>query len=509
VVDDETASLFKTGSEEIMKYIAIVIFFCLGVFFFNYRYLMPEAGIASRSPDYSTHISIEQHLKEGQLFPEFGKAEKGLHAVSNYLPIYHGLLGFHATAWLLELLGMPLPGAYLFLMDLSLAVCLLFFGSLLLQELKRERRWEFLAVILTIATIFISNFTRAVDQAFFPQIMAYALLILAWQLWGTERRILGYFLVMFAIGTYPDFLIWALPVLIFDKRISLQIAFRVGLGLIWTTLIYTLFTRKNLPGPDAVSLYPLVFLPILVGLFWKSLHQGQRTFLLCLISYTTVTIGFLIASQSNFTWSYYALKLTYPSVFFLLYALIKLPLVKSRRGRSFIAIYVFFFWGFSDVSWSSVARYFARNDIVNNKTYSSMLTTKSTIEQLDGQCQPDQTLVLPSQSDIPPGTEVMLGLWARNSLLLNSDIYSGFFKDSTLRAVFGKFLDFEKFYRNESLPGNQRFFSTLKRSLPLEHDICIVSPESERSLFNGNPCFVILKEEGGQIYAQCKAKTEL
>jgi hypothetical protein len=492
-----------------MKYIAFVVFFCLSILFFNYRYLAPEAGISTRSPDYSTHIAIEQHLKNGLLFPELGKTEKGIHAVSKYLPVYHGLLGFHVSALLLEAIGIPLPGAYLFLMDLSLLICLLFFASVLRQEMKREKRWEHLVAVLTIATIFISNFTRAIDEAFFAQIMSYALLVLAWQMWGWQKRNWSIFFFLFAMGTYPDFLIWVLPVLIFNQRVRLHWAFRVGLGFIWAGLMYTLFTRRNLPGADAVSLYPLMFLPLILALFWKSLQQERRTFFLCLVSFNIVVIGFLVATQSNYTWGYYALKLTYPAVFFLVYAFATMPLLKSSRGRALLAVYVYFFWSSPENFWPLGTRYFERNEVMNNKFYSSVLKTKDTLANLDGKCSPTHTLVLPFHSDIPDGKKAMLGLWARNSMLLNSDISSGLFQDRSLRAIYGSFADFEKRFWISASAGNEHFFSTLKIMPPTKHDICIVSPASERSLFNDNPCFVILKEQGGQIYAQCKAQAEL
>ena len=507
MVHDEATFLFKTRFKEVMKYFGLILLFVLGSLFFNYRYLVPEAGISSRSLDYSTHIAIEEHIKEGLLFPEWGKAEKGLHAVSKYLPVYHGLLGFHLSAIALEAFGVPLPGAYVFITDFSLAVYLLFFSLLLYQEIQREKRWEFLAAILTIGTIFISNFSRAANEAFFSQIFAYAILIVAWYAWTLKKKIFTALLVLFAVVTYPDFLVWVLPVLVFDRSRYLHIGVRGFFSIVWCTLVYTLYTRRSLPGPEAVSLYPLIFLSLISALFWKSLYRQHRTFFLCLTSYSVVTIGFLFVSQVNFNWGYYAIKLVYPASFFLIYAFLKVPLLRVRGGRLFIFMYLFFFWNFSDISWSAVGQYVNRNKVVNNRSYASIIETKKIIEELKI-CRPQHTIILPSQDDVPEDKEGILGLWVKNSVLLNSEISSGLFVDPTFLKIYGSFLNFGRSFSENMVEGNEQVFAALKKD-SFQHDICIVLPAAQRSLFNGNPCFVIMREQGGQIYARCQAKAEL
>lgn len=493
-----------------MKYLGTVLVLILGIFFFQYRYLAPEAGVNARSPDYSNHISIEEHLKEGQLFPELDKSKKGLHAVSIYLPVYHGLLGFHSVAWLLEFMGIPLPGAYQLIMDICLAIYLIFFVSLIYREYKQERRWEQLLAVFTICTIFISNFAGAVEAAFFSQLMSYALCLVGWYFWTTQKKRMSIFIFFCAIFTYPDFLIWLIPFLVFTKTIRFPLILRFFLGLVWCALIGVLYSRRNLVGPEAMSLYPLMFLPLVLLLFWSKLRDEKNVFFVLLLSYSVVVLGFLFASQSHFTWSYYAIKLTYPAVFFLIYAFAKLRLLDNSRGWLLIGLYLIFFWNFADVNFKSITSYFSRSELIDNKFYSVMKETKKTVETLSEACNPGHTLVLPHENDFPPG-QGLLRVWARNSLLLNSDMSSVEFKASPFQQIYDSFNSYESSFNGPSglEEGQKKFFLGLKNLKSRSQDVCVVSPASARSLFKDSPCFVILKEEGGQIYAHCQVKAEL
>lgn len=493
-----------------MKYIGAILFLILSGFFFQYRYLAPEAGVNAKSTDYSNHITIEQHLKEGIFFPELEKSEKGLHAVSRYLPVYHGLLGFHISAWVLEVLGMPLPGAYQLLMDLSLAICIFFFMNLFCREMKQEKRWEYLLAILAFAGIFLSNFSRAIESAAFSQVMSYALLVLSGCFWSIDKKKWSIFFLLFALVTYPDFLIWLIPVIVLTKTVRLPVLLRVVLSVVWVLLLLVLYSRRYLVGPEGLSLYPLFFLPLLLALFGGQLYREQKVYFYLLLSYTIITIGFLFASQRYFTWSYYALKLTYPAVFFLIYAFLKMRLLQNSRGRAFAALFIFFFWNFSDSDWNAVGGLFTRTKFLNNEYYAAMLETKKDVDELSASCKPFNTLVLPSSSDLY-SEGGMLKLWAKNSLMLNADISTGAFKSSSFQKIYDNLVAFEKSYGGAegNAEGNRHLFTALAKLVPFSQDICIVSPASERSLFNGNPCFVILKEQGGQIYAQCKANSEL
>lgn len=493
-----------------MKYLVAVLVLILGIFFFQYRYLAPDAGINARAPDYSNHISIEEHLKEGRLFPELDKSKKGLHAVSKYLPIYHGLLGFHLTSWLLESIGIPLPGAYQLIMDVCLAIYLLFFMSLIYHEFQQERRWELLLAVFTICTIFISNFAGAVEAAFFSQLMSYALCLVGWYLWTKQKKWISIFTFFCAILTYPDFLIWLIPFLVFTKTIRLRLVLRFFLCLVWCVLIGVLYSRRNLVGPEAISVYPLIFLPLLLMLFWSKLRHERNGFFVLLLAYSVVVVGFLFISQSNFTWSYYALKLTYPAVLFLIYVFTKLRLLDNHRGRLLIVLYLVFFWCFADVHFKSITSYFSRSQLIDNRFYSLMKETKKVVETLNDVCDPAHTLVLPDLSDFPPG-QGLLRVWARNSLLLNSDMSSVEFKSSLFQQIYDSFNSYEASFNGPSGldQGRMEFFLKLKNLKSRSQDVCVVSPASTQSLFKDNPCFVILKEEGGQIYAHCQAKAEL
>ena len=493
-----------------MRALGVGLFLVIGIFFFQYRYLAPEAGINAKSADYSNHISIEQHLKEGLFFPDWDNAETGPHAVSRYLPVYHGLVGFHAIALIVESLGVPLPGAYQLILDLCLAIYMSFFFLVLAREMRKEKRWEFVLAIIAIATLFLSNFSSAVESAFFSQILSYAVLLVGWYFW-TERKFkisLGFYL--FASVCYPDFLIWLLPILVLSKEFKIHVAFRVGLFALWAGLLYILFVRRNLVGPESISLYPFFFLPLILVCFFRKLYNDNRFYFHALLSYTVVALGFLIATQHHFTWSYYAVKLTYPSVLFLVFTFSKIKMFDTRSGRAFVAFYVFFFWSFADLNTQAIADYFRRSDLINNQFYTEMLSTRVVLDQLRAQCDPVQTLVLPGDDDLPSGG-TKLRIWAKNSLLRNLDISSVEFKAPAFKKMYSAVYFFEKeFSQAEGISGGrQRFFTNIRTLEPQFRDVCIVSPSSDRTLFKENPCFEILKEEGGQIYARCKVKTEL
>jgi hypothetical protein len=492
-----------------MKNLALLVVLVFGTLFFQFRYLAPEAGVNTVSPDYSNHISIEQHLKEGHFFPDLDKVKLGVHAVSRYLPVYHGLLGFHISALVLEVFGVPLPGAYQLLMDICLLIYVIFFAGLLANEWKREKRWEYLLVVFCVGSFFISNFASGVEAAFFSQIMSYALALVAWYLWKRRRYKISVMILLVAIVTYPDLLVWTLPVLILGRKFRIPLIFRILLSVVWACIIYVLFSRRNLVGPEALSLYPVIFLPLIAALFWRQLYREQRLFLYLLVSYSTVVIGMLITTQRNFTFSYYAIKLTYPAVFFLIYAFTKIRILSTVRGRVLVFIFAVFFWGYSDLNPKAMIGYFQRSQIVNNKLYESMQTTRRLIDELSPKCFPENTLVLPDLDDVS-GKSGMSRLWAKNSMLRNSDMSSEELKAQPFKRMYDSFSSFEHVFSGPLgiEQGTRSFFSLLARVEPRTQDVCIVSPASSRSMFNGNTCFEILKEEGGQIYARCKATAE-
>lgn len=466
-----------------MKYVFIALFILLSLL----RNMASDGGVQARSEDYATHIAIEEHIKQGNLFPEFHKEVKGINSVHQFLPVYHGLVGFHLSAWFLESLGLLLPGAYGFLMDLSLL--LLFVGFLfVLQQIDYRERWlEVLVGFLLFLSMVPYQFSRGVEDAFFSQLYSYSFFILALYFYLKQHLKLAIGLLLVAAITYPDVLLWLLPAFILTKG---RLVFKIGAFFIWCGLMWALIGRINATGFVNYSLYPFVFLVFAFLLFAKDIFKKDHNIFLLLTSFIIICLFYLVLGMKNFNFSYYSVKLTYPAIFWLVFIVLRYIQFRSAKGLLFMALLLIYFPSKSEFSFSPIVKYFSKTENISNLNYQSMINVKNTIAQLEKQkvCEASKSLVLHYADDKAAQNPNLL-FWARNAVLANYDLYDYAFIN----------LDFNQigsnFFVLTSMPIKE--VKEILSKMSISNAACLVVDHQNADLFKN---FNLIKEDNGVSY---------
>ena len=472
------------------------------------RNLSPQGGVPTQLEDYATHINIEENIKQGNLFPEIHLQTGGANSVSKYLPIYHGLVGFHLSSIFLEILGFPLPGAYGFLMDVSLLLSCLFLIFLLRQIHWREKWFETVLGTFLFLTIGFYQFSRGVDDAFFSQIWAYSLFLLAFYSYWKKLWINSALLLLASAITYPDILLWVLPVLAFVKVPKYQILYRCFLLGVWLILMAVLYTRLQYLGFVSYSLFPFTFLILAFALYAKDIFRSQRQIFFLALTFILVCSFFLLAGARFFHFSYYSIKLTYPAIFWLVYFILRYVKVWTFRGSLLCGLLIFYFPTMSDFNIEPIKKYFSYSPNITNALYKSMRQTQDNVKLLaqENFCKPENTLVLPSEKDYLAEKATLI-FWARNALFLNYEIYSYSFINEEFNQIFnsaapGGMLLIAGQFRDDWQKGYQFVAQQIARS-EVKDKLCLIVEASKAHYFHSDR-YELIKNQDGLTYLLIK-----
>lgn len=460
------------------------------------RNLLDMGGVSTQLEDYATHINIEQHLKQGLIFPEAHKEVMGANAVHKYLPVYHGLVGFHLSSWLLESLGLPLPGAYGFLMDLSLLALLLCFVFMLREVDLRKKWFEALVAIVLFFSFMPFQFFKAVDNAFFSQVWAYTLTFLSFHSYSQKKFKLCGFLFLLSIITYPDILLWTLPVLFFASVPKYKFLYRGVIASVWLVLMLAFAKRIDFIGPfNYYNLFPLVFLIFVFALYAKDLFKKNQRVFYFTLSFISICTFFLILSMKNFNFSYYALKLTYPGTLFLLLLFIKSVDAKTFRGLLVTGLSLFFIFTYSDFKLAPIQKYFSASRNITNTNYQSTILVSRNLKSM---CDRKSSLVLPLLSNASAENPNLL-FWAANAPLLNFDIYDYSFTEKEFSPVFSNsFFELAYLFRDDIDKGYRSFVDKFDKA-SFKKPICLVVDAKVKDLFKDKK-YQQFKVEDGYAY---------
>ncbi len=483
--------------------LGLYVFLCICLFIiFYFRYLDLRAGSPTRV-DLSTHVLIVENLKNLNFFPGWNKSTVGRHSVSKYLPVYHGLIAYHAAAILLEKLGIPLLGAFLLLMDISLIVILWIFYKIF-DSSKAPLLNQVLAIGILLG-MFLPNFAQGVESGFLGQIFSIALWMLAYWQWKSGRRHLAAAVVLVAILSYPDFLLWLLPVFILSRK-NIRWFWRLCFLIIWVLLVLTVYHRIALAGTDVYSIYPLIFLTIANIFFAKDLRKIKPAEAVAVISFNLVCILFLALHINNMNFSYYAFKFSAPAAVFLGAMVLFVPL-KNFRGLLFISMLLLFFPSLGGFNWRTIAHYL-RHPVINNAYFQRAQNLKRTLDDLTqkGFCKSQDTLFIPNQEAlyIPNNDNDKLinrgnSFLIPNALFLNFELYGFSFVNPNLNKMFWSPIGSVS-TAIQALEKNQ-FFAKIEKG-HLDAPICFVVPERFQSSIDSLSNVEVVKKTDGILFVR-------
>lgn len=484
--------------------IGIVALIFLAIFY--PRYLAPFAGVASTG-DYPSHVNIEQHLHEALFFPSLTNLRDSPHVVSTSLPVYHGIWGFHLMALLAEAEGIPRPGAYALWMDLSLLILLFFLfrswktGT---QSLPETAAAFFIGFWLVLPTFF-----RAVDAAFFPQILATGVLLLAEIYRRRGHSVAATVLALFAAFCYPDFLLWLLPVLILRTGRHFRRLPALAMTGLWLGLVFIYFQRLRLTGAASDNIFAFFFLVLALLLFWKDLRRRDPDAAIAGISFAIIGTALLIGGWRFGGFGYYAQKFIFPSVIFLTYLLVQLPLWTQTKGRIFLLVLVLTVLFFTPLPGKSYRAYLQPPKHINNALALEMKASQEHILRYEEamQCPRFGSLFFPSPEEVSAEWRE-LRMSFRASLAPNYEITDYRFIHPALDALYkgpdGKesFVNFLRSFNAGQDSAYQTFFAALATSQGPR--FCVVAPLVRAAQFESHPDFQILGRSATEVFALFK-----
>lgn len=281
------------------------------------RYLAPLAGYPSNLFDYGSHVAIIHFLSHGFFFPMQEALTSYQHLISTSLPIYHGIILVHLFASTLEKLGFPLPGAMMFLADLSLLISMivLFKFARLAKDFAPAKL--ILCFLVLIATHILINYF-----GYLPQSFGISIGLIAIYFWQRQRFYLSLFFVLCSILCYPDVGIWLLPAIAYSLQ-KKKTPLRVGLFRfsIISSVILFVFLARRLITSGYID-YPVtpyfLFLTILVYLHYRKptilippmyFAYAATSLLLVAIPFSMGYFGLVYYNEKYLIWSIFLLLL--------------------------------------------------------------------------------------------------------------------------------------------------------------------------------------------------------
>lgn len=410
----------------------MVFLFCIVLLYI--RCQQPSAGIYAvlYQSDFTTHVSISSHVKNVNFFPYLNLDHIGEHGVSKFLPIYHGMILFPLTAAVLEYLGLPMPGAYQFIMELSVLLSIFFIFNFI--TLFKPNFINLSIIICLIIFVLLPNFAKAITLGFYSQTFAVMFLLAAYYYYLKLNTKVCFTLLVCAAWCSPDFLLWLIPGFVV-KNNSLNSIIKGILCLGWVVLTIVFFRRLSLYGPSSYNINSIFILLFVFTLNYKSIqHQAQRL-TYTIACFLIISIFFMTMRFNNFDFSYYAVKLTCPAILFLIYIFL---IMKLQKKMQYLSLFSFIFFGISpnfSSDLKTVYEYFTPTTITN-QAYKKKMEILRTYEKIEFRCKNQDTISFLADKEFTANerkTAVIL-----NALLTNYDLTTLNFKNDRFSMAFRK-----------------------------------------------------------------------
>ncbi|WP_168196657.1 hypothetical protein [Bdellovibrio sp. ZAP7] len=481
-----------------LKYCLILGSLIIFAIIFPSRYLGSTSGVSTTGGDYSVHLNINAHIDNLDLFPSLSDKTESLHSVSKYLPIYHGLLGFHITAKFLEFMGIPLPGAYGLIMDLSLLTILLIFLFIAIDNINRKDILIPFALSILTVLLFIKYFLTAVDAAYYSQLFSHALISLAVYLFTLQKRRSALVLISFAIFCYPDFLLWFIPVALFSKRCR---SFRPILFGILLILAVVPFKRANLSGPTLTSASVYFTTLAFIIFFISGIWNWNRNAAILAGAFAVYSLSLYLGTMKFSNPSYYAVKLTGFSYLLLPYLLLTVPIRLTFLRKLVLAAIAFALVYEVSSSHYDIQPFVSNSGNFQNLDYLRAKNASIEIQKnLAGKCIDRTTYKIPAQDK-----NSFLSLAAFNGVLTSFDIYSLNLKSSWLNNFYNGGINGSQGMLiqdllNENLSVWVKKLETEIQRTNLDPDFCLASPKNQASFFAKSQYFEKLYEGAQFVY---------
>ncbi|WP_413575150.1 hypothetical protein ACLVWU_12775 [Bdellovibrio sp. HCB290] len=466
---------------------------------FPSRYLSNISGIATTSIDYGVHLNISTHIRNFDIFPQSQNDQVGKHAVSKYLPIYHGLLGFHVLAAALEFIGIPLPGAYCLLIDISFLLILVVLLFMVLDNLQKQKSLEAFIVLTIAIPILIFYFIEAMKAAFFSQLLSQALVFSAIYLYKLNRNRAALCLLLYAGFCYPDFIIWFFPILFFSEQRFIKTA-AVVLSPAWLVLMFIPFSRSHLAGSTPASQIVFYSTAALTLLNIKSLWRDNRTIAIATLFFIIYALTFTLGTMSYFTPTYYASKISSFSYFILPILLLSVPILSNFASRLMMAILLLLLLTEERPWVNRTLDYFAAPSFTNQDYKDTLQEAQEADLQTNGVCRHDTTYLLPSPE------QNSIAISARYGTLANFDIYSLNLNSKGMNQIFqSNNGSLGAFLQMPPLPheGILELKKTIE-SFEVITDFCLGVPEKEAAAFAESQSFEKLYAGAHFVYFKPK-----
>jgi hypothetical protein len=307
----------------------------LSISLLSVRWFSDFTGYPSFQWDYGSHLVILHEFARGNWFPELANATHSPHIVASWLPLYHGILGAHIfAATLMKVFSLTGPKAMLITVDISLAIYLSVAIAAIFDAGSIMNR-----IIATIGLVGISipAFISATHQGFFSQATSFGYYTLSIWLLRQKKFKSSMLAVCFAGLTYPDALIWLLPILTLtiiethSPRKLLNSALPALFGvLIPIALLTELICRTPLSGGIEANYVDLGLLLILCWLTWQPLLQDWIMKGLIFGYLSMLFILALVSLALDSSLSYYVLKTFYWSALLLPFLISSISLSRNR-----------------------------------------------------------------------------------------------------------------------------------------------------------------------------------
>lgn len=327
-----------------LTWILPLLFVAVFLSFKGSDYFSDQGGYRTKSGDILNHYYVIESIAHGELFPDWSKSEKSEHAVSNKLPVYHGLILAHTLSALFVSIGVPLPGSVLLVSDLAFLFSV-FFLLMLIRGPSIVITWCIRVFgLLALAYVYLVQ----LSGAYFSQTVGMALGILLYYLISQKKA--PRFCLMFlfiAAFAYPDTILVFAPLLaepLWKHRYRIEF---VLVCLLWLACLWIFVHRFGLPGPlsiDFSASYILFF--ILMGykfFFYEEKPKYPQRELL--FSYVLVLIFLTVYSFTQLnSFNYYLNKFTAWSYFILPIVMYQIREWKKQILTCFL-FFIFFFSG--------------------------------------------------------------------------------------------------------------------------------------------------------------------
>ncbi|UYL09545.1 hypothetical protein B9G69_003035 [Bdellovibrio sp. SKB1291214] len=468
---------------------------------FPTRYLAPNSGVNTTSGDYGTHMNISQHIMDFELFPSLHQDNVGIHATSKYLPVYHGILGFHLITTLLEWIGIPRPGAYALTMDVCLIAIFLSFLFYIIDNRTTGTIPDKIFATLMIFPMFYGYYTEAVNSGFFSQLASQAFLVVGGYLFTTRLRKWAPLFILYAFFCYPDCLIWFIPAIIFYFRRSKLMWVTLALIPIWLVVLWVPFSRATLTGPFIASMTPWLATCAFSILFGFNIWRHNKNVAVITIFFTLYTVIFTTVTMTYLNPSYYATKISSFSYILLPFLLIDIPVFQTFRGKLLLLTTTFFVAGSPNAVPVESMNYLKNHSAFTNHDYKLIRNMKEELSTKMLICSPQNTYPLPQQID--PN---IVPLAAAYGNLMNYDIYSLEVNSKGMQTMFGgnertgSFGVLLDYLSNNSLGAALEFMENKMSLRDISLDFCLAVPKESSSVFAKSQYFEKLYEGAQFVY---------